>query len=414
MRTVFTLPVLLTLISLATAGDSWTQFRGPGGTGISGASGLPIFWSETTNIAWKTPIHDKGWSSPVVLGKQVWLTTARDDGKEQWAVCVDADSGKVTHDVKVFDTPKVPYFFMPDYNSHASPSPVIEPGRVYVHFGSAGTACLDTESGKILWSRRDLPCNHWRAPGSSPILHQDLLILTFDGHDRQYLAALDKKTGKTVWEKERTINYRTTDGDLRKAYSTPSILDVQGKPQLVSPAAVGTVAHDPLTGQELWKVHHGGMNAASPPLLCQGRVFVTIGYGSKLLAIDPTGSGDVTNSHVVYTYGKEVPSRPAPLAVGDLLFMVGDKGVATCLEAASGKVVWTRRITGNYSSSPVHADGRIYVFDHDGKGHVLSADREGKILATNRLKDGVRATPAVVDKAMFVRTYTHLYRIENR
>lgn len=410
------LSVLLALVLPMTlvGEESWTQFRGPNGTGLSKSQGLPINWDEKTNIVWKTAIHDKGWSSPVVLGKQVWVTTAREDGKAQWAVCLDRDSGKVIHDVKVFDTPKPPYTFIKEYNSHASPTPVIEPGRVYVHYGSTGTACLDTETGKILWSRRDLPCDHWRAAGSSPIVWENLLILTFDGYDRQYLAALDKESGKTVWEKERSIEYRTTNGDLKKAYSTPSVLEVEGKPQLVSTAAVGTVAYDPATGKELWKVHHGGMNAASPAVMGEGKVFISIGYGSKLLAINPTGSGEVTKSHIEYTYGREVPSRAAPLLVGDLLFLVSDKGVATCLEAKTGKVVWTRRITGNYSSSPVYAEGRFYILDHDGKGYVLSADREGMLLATNRLDAGARATPAIAGKALFVRTYTHLYRIEKK
>jgi outer membrane protein assembly factor BamB len=394
--------------------DSWSQFRGPSGTGLSRATDLPTTWDESTNIVWKTAIHDKGWSSPVVLGKQIWVTTAKENGTAQWAVCVDRDSGKMVHDVKVFETPKPPYTFIKDYNSHASPSPVIEEGRVYVHFGSAGTACLNTETGKIVWTRRDHVCDHWRAPGSSPILWKDLLILTFDGYDRQYLSALDKKTGKTIWEKERTIDYKTDNGDLKKAYATPSILDVAGKPQLVSPGAVGTVAYDPATGKELWKVHHGGMNAASPPVMGHGKVFLTIGYGSKLVAIRPTGSGDVTNSHVDWTYGKGVPTRPAPLLLGDLLFIVSDTGIASGIDPKTSKMVWTRRINGTYSSSPVYADGKLYVFDHDGNGHVLTADREGKLLSTNRLDAGVRATPAIVGKALFVRTYTHLYRIEKK
>jgi outer membrane protein assembly factor BamB len=396
-----------------TAEDSWTQFRGPGGTGIAKAKGLPTTWDEKTNIVWKTAIHDKGWSSPVVLGKQVWLTTARDDGKAQWAVCVDRDSGKVVHDLKVFDTPKPPYFFMPTYNSHASPSPVIEPGRVYVHFGSAGTACIDTQTGKVLWSRRDLPCDHWRAPGSSPILWNDLLILSFDGHDQQYLVALNKKDGKTVWRKDREFDYKTDDGDLKKAYSTPVVIEVGGKPQLISPGAVWSAAYDPRTGKELWKVQHGGMNAACAPQHGHGLVYVTTSSPVRLVAVPPTGSGDVTRD-VRWSLNRNTPSRPSPLLVGELLFLVSDTGIATCLEAKTGKQVWARRITGNYSSSPVYADGHLYVFDHDGKGHVLTADREGKIVATNRLDAGCRATPAVVGKSLFVRTYTHLYRIEKK
>ena len=412
MRGVLLFALLLLPVTLF-AEDSWPQFRGPGGTGISPAKGLPTTWDDETNVVWKTAIHDKGWSSPVVLGKQVWLTTAPVDGKAQWAVCVDRDSGKVVHDIKVFDTPKPPYFFLPDANSHASPSPVIEKGRVYVHFGSAGTACLDTDSGKILWTRTDLKCDHYRAPASSPILWQDLLILTFDGFDRQYVTALDKATGKTVWMTPRSIDYKTTNGDAKKAYSTPTVIDVNGKPQLVSPAAVGTVAYDPRTGKEIWKVSHGGMNAASPPQFVHGKVIVTNGSG-KLVAIRPTGTGDVTKTNIDYTYPKEAPTRPAPIVSGDLLFILNDSGIVSCLDAKTGDLIKTTRVTSIYSASPVLADGHLFCFDHHGKGVVLTADRELKVVATNKLPDGTRSTPAIVGKALFVRTYTHLYRIEKR
>ena len=413
MRSVLLFVLLLLPVSLL-AGDSWPQFRGPGGTGVSTAKGLPTTWDDKTNVVWKTAIHDKGWSSPVVLGKQIWVTTALDDGKAQWAVCVDRDSGAVVHDVKVFVTPKPPYTFVKDYNSHASPSPVIEKGRVYVHFGSAGTACLDTDSGKLLWTRTDLKCNHFRAPGSSPILWQDLLILTFDGHDKQYVTALAKATGKTVWETPRSIDYKTTNGDAKKGYSTPTVIDVDGKPQLVSPAAMGTVAYDPRTGKELWKVIHGGMNAATPPQFAHGKVFVTIGAGSKLVAVRPTGMGDVTKSHVDFIYTKEAPSRPAPIVSGDLLFMLNDSGIVTCLDARTGDLIKKTRVTGSYSASPVLADGHLYCFDHEGKGVVLTGDRDLKLVATNNLPAGTRSTPAIVGKSLFVRTYTHLYRIERR
>ena len=394
------------------AEDSWTQFRGPGGTGISSAKGLPTTWDDTKNVVWKTAIHDKGWSSPVVLGKQVWVTTALVDGKEQWAVCVDRESGKVVHDIKVFDTPKRPYFAIDTYNSHASPSPVIEKGRVYVHFGSAGTACLDTGTGKPLWTRTDLKCDHFRAPGSSPILWQDLLILTFDGHDQQYVTALDKSNGKTVWKTDRSIDYKTTNGDLKKGYSTPTVIDVDGKPQLVSPAAMGTVAYEPRTGKEIWKVSHGGMNAATSPQFAHGKVFVTIGAGSKLVAIRPTGTGDVTKTHIDYTYSKEASSRPSPIVSGDLLFMLNDSGIVACLDAKTGDLIKKTRVGGSFSASPVLADGHLFCFDHDGKSFVLTADRDLKVVATNKLPAGTRATPAIAGKALFVRTETHLYRIE--
>jgi outer membrane protein assembly factor BamB len=244
-------PTLLLLTALLPAADrplthTWPEYRGPHGDGHAVATRLPVRWSEKENIRWKTAIHGKGWSSPVVWGNQIWMTTAPEDGKERFAVCVDRRTGKMLHDIKVFDDPK-PAFCIA-FNSYASPTPAIEAGRVYVHFGSCGTACLDTATGKTLWSRRDLPCDHWRGPGSSPILYKGLLFILFDGYDRQYVVALDKRTGKTVWKRDRDIDYGTDNGDLKKAYGTPSVINVAGKPQLVSSAAAATLAYDPFTG----------------------------------------------------------------------------------------------------------------------------------------------------------------------
>jgi outer membrane protein assembly factor BamB len=270
--------ILLSLLLAASAAslfaaDNWPEYRGPTADGHAAAKSLPVEWSETKNVVWKTKVHDKGWASPVVWGKQIWMTTALADGKELFAVCVDFDSGRIVHDVKVFDVEK-PFFCIP-FNSYASPTPAVEEGRVYVHFGSAGTACLDTGTGKVLWERRDLPCDHFRAAGSSPILHDNLLILTFDGYDQQYLAALDKSNGKTVWKKDRNTAWEIANPDLHKAYSTPAVIKVKGKPQLISPSAQVTVAYDPATGDELWRVNHGGMNAAARPIYAFDHVFLT-------------------------------------------------------------------------------------------------------------------------------------------
>jgi outer membrane protein assembly factor BamB len=415
MRTFLTL--LLVASPLPLLAQEWTQFRGPNGSGVSKATGLPTTWDEKTNIVWKTPLPGKAWSSPVIWGSQVWLTNAPADGTTRSAVCIDRDSGKVLKDMNVFDTPNPSELYtMIDFNSHASPSPVIEEGRVYVHFGCAGTACIDTKTFKVLWTRTDLLCNHWRGPGSSPVIFGDLLFLTFDGHDRQYLAALNKNDGKTVWLKDRAIDYRTDNGDLKKAYSTPAIVMVEGKPQLVSPSAGGTEAYDPKSGKLLWTVHHrGSMNAAAPPLVGHGRVYVDVAYTSKFLAIRPTGSGDISDTHVDWTVKRNVPTRPAPILVDDLIYMVSDAAMATCLEAKTGKEVWTRRLGDKFSSSPVYADGRLYCFTQDdGKCYVLAAGREAKVVATNTLDDGCMASPAIAGKALFVRTKKALYRIEKK
>ncbi len=361
-------------------------------------------------------IHDKGWSSPVIWGNQIWLTTATADGHKLFVICVDRETGKILHDIKLFDVEK-PGFCIPT-NSYASPTPVVEAGRVYVHFGTYGTACLDTATGRTLWSRRDLPCDHFRAPGSSPILYGDSLFVNFDGFDLQYVVALDKATGKTRWKSDRNIDYGTDNGDLKKAFGTPKVIQVNGQAQLISPSAVATIAYDPVNGHELWKVYHGGMNAAARPLFGDGRLFITTGdRGSpgewhRLLAINPDAHGDVTKSHVLWTHDKGVPARSSFVLVNDLLFMVSDNGVVTCLEAKSGKEVWQHRLGGTYYASPIYAEGHLYFFDDGGDSHVLEAGREPKVLAHNHLDAGCMASCAVAGKALFARTKTHLYRIE--
>ncbi len=414
MRHLLMLFVLLSLAGLSVAGENWPQFRGPHGDSRADDAKLPLTWSEKENIVWKTAIHDKGWSSPVVWGDRVWLTTATEDGTQLFAVCVDRHSGKVRRDVKVFDVEK-PSELWRKFNSFASPTPAIEEGRVYVHFGTYGTACLNSESGETLWQRRDLHCDHWRGAASSPILYGDLLFLTFDGHDRQYVAALNKNTGQTVWQKDRAIDYKTSDGDLKKAFGTPAIRIVDDKPQLISSAAAATIAYDPKTGEELWKVYHGGMNVTAPPLHGRGKVFLCSGDGGlRLLAVRDGGRGDVTATGIAWKVKSKssVPSRSSPILVDDLLYMVNEGGIVSCLEAKTGEPIWQNRLGGKFWASPLYADGRLYFFDEDGLGHVVAAGRTWKKLATNKLNDGCRASPAAAGKALFVRTLTHLYRIE--
>jgi outer membrane protein assembly factor BamB len=412
MHRFLMLLVMMSLAGASLAAEHWPQFRGPHGDSRADNAKLPRTWSEKKNLVWKTAIHDKGWSSPVVWGDQVWLSTAKEDGTELFAVGVDRASGKVRHDIKVFDVDK-PSALWRKFNSFASPTPVIEEGRLYVHFGTYGTACLDTRNGKTLWQRRDLHCDHWRGAASSPILSGDLLFLTFDGYDQQYVVALNKKTGETVWKKDRAIDYKTTNGDLKKAFGTPAIRLVDGKPQLISSAAMATIAYDPKTGAELWKVYHGGMNVTATPLYGQGKVFLCTGDGGlRLLAVRPGGRGDVTETHIAWSLKKSfVPSRSSPILVDDLLYMVTD-GMMTCLEAKTGEVVWQERVGGKFWASPLYADGRLYFFDEEGLGHVVAAGRTFKKLATNKLDAGCRASPAVAGNALFVRTHTHLYCIE--
>ena len=412
MRLIYLLTLAL-LPAAATAGDVWPQFRGPQGAGRSDARGLPVHWGEAKNVRWKTPIHGKGWSSPVVWGDQIWLATARPDGKELYGVCVDRRSGKVVHDLLLFTDEKPA--FCHAFNSYASPTPVVEEGHVYLHFGSAGTACVDTATGKTVWTRRDFPCNHWRGPGSSPVLFGDLLFLTFDGYDRQYVVALDKRTGSTVWQKDRSIDYGTNNGDYKKAYCTPAVIEVNGKPQLVSPSAIGTIAYDPSNGEEIWKVKHGGMNVAQPPLYGDGLLYLCTGDGGfRLYALRPDGRGDLTQTGIEWKHNRNAPSRCGPLLVDGLLFFNSEQGVVTCLEAKTGKEVWTERLKGRFSASPLYADGHLYFFSEDGPAYVAEAGRTWKLLATSTLDDGFMASPAVAEKSLILRTKTHLYCIEGK
>lgn len=395
----------------ARAEDSWTQFRGPNGSGHAQATGLPLTWSETEHIAWKTPVHDFGWSSPVIWDQQVWVTTATADGKRLFAVGLDRQSGKIVHDVPVFAVAQPEH--IASVNTYASPTPVIEAGRVYVHYGTYGTACLDTQTGAILWTRRDLNCDHHEGPGASPILFENLLIFHVDGRDVQYAVALDKRTGQTVWKTNRSNDYTNLPPNLRKCFATPIVIDVGGRPQLFSPAAKGVFGYDPRTGEELWKIRHYGWSIAPRPVMGHGLVFFVNDYErTEFWAIRPDGRGDVTASHVAWKITHSVPAQPSPLLIGDLLYLVNNHGILSCVEAQTGQVAWRNRLPGDYSASPIYADGRLYFVNHDGVASILAPGREFKTLGTARLDGTVMATPAVGGRALFVRTKTHLYRIE--
>ena len=410
--------VVAALLALA----QWPQFRGPDGNGVSTATGVPVTWSETENVRWKTPIHGRAWSSPVVLGRQVWLTTATPDGKELYAIAIDKETGKIVHDLKLFDveTPQ----FAHSFNTYASPTPVIEPGRIYVTFGSPGTAAIDTATGKVLWERRDLECNHFRGAGSSPIVFQNLLLMHFDGSDVQYVVALDKRTGKTVWKTDRSVDFQDiqpngkpkADGDFRKAFATPQIVMAGGRPVMVSLGSMAAYGYDPLTGKELWRVvERANFSMSTRPVAADGLVYYPTGFNTaQIFAVRPDGSGDVTSTHVTWKAPRGAPNKPSILFLDGLIYMVNDGGVLTCLDAKTGEEVWKNRLTDSYSASPIAAGGRIYFFSEDGRATVIEAGREFKKVAENMLSDGFMASPAVDGKALYLRTKSHLYRVEAR
>lgn len=415
--------------AMQTNAVGWPSFRGPWGNGLAQAPGestplgLPLTWGETENVTWKTEIPYRGWSTPVLLGGQIWLTTATEDGHEFYAVCVDALTGEIRLNEKLFMCEN-PEPLGNEVNCYASPSPVIESGRVYVHFGSYGTACLDTATGAVLWQRRDLPCRHYRGPGASPIIFENLLILTFDGADVQYLAALDKCTGQTVWKTDRTPVWKDLDeqgqpkreGDLRKAFCTPLVIDTGGTFQLISPSSYAGFAYDVRTGRDIWKTNHDGYSPAVSPVYGNGLAYIATGRGvCELWAVRTDGQGDVTDTHVAWkAVGRIVPQEPSPILADGLLYLVSNDGVATCLEAATGVEVWSERLGGNYMASPILADGRLYFSSVQGKTTVLKAGRAYKVLAQNKLDSGFMASPAVDGRALILRTKTHLYRIETK
>ncbi len=390
----------LTLLLITPAlPEDWTQFRGPGGQGHSSERDLPLTWSELDNIRWKTPIPGQGWSSPVILGDRIWLTTATGGGRSLRALALDRASGSIVRDVEVFHT-------SPDNinskNSHASPTPVLEADRVYVHFGTQGTAALSA-TGEILWKTK-LPYQHQHGSGGSPALWRDLLIISCDGTDTQFVVALDKNTGKVRWRKPRA-GYQ--------AYTTPLVIQVGEGEQVVSPGAHRAVSYDPATGRELWQVQYGdGFSNVPRPVYAHGLVYICTGFFQPvLMAIRPDGKGDVTSSHTAWTAKRGVSLTPSPIVVGEQLYMVSDNGVLSCLNARTGDAVWQHRLGGNYSASFVYAAGRIYLQSEEGETHVFEPGPAYKELAVNRLEGTMLATLSPSAGVIYLRTDSRLYAI---
>lgn len=402
--------MLLNHVLLAQDGD-WPDFRGPHSNGVVAKSNVPLTWSEQQNVAWKRATLGSGWSSPVVEGGRIWLTTATEAGKKLHVIALDLATGEALFEQVVFENEK------PEkknaLNSFASPSPTIEPGRVYVHFGSYGTACFDTVNFKKVWQRRDIRCDHMEGPGSSPILFEDLLIFHVDGGDVQYVIALDKATGTTKWRSDRSVDLSGNPPDTRKAYSTPIVMHVAGKPQLISTGAQASYAYEPRTGKELWLLRFKGFSMASRPLAGEGMVFLTTGFmRAQMLGVRLPAVGDVTDTHIAWSYARNVPKMASPILAGQRIYMVDDGGFATCLDANNGKVKWRERLGGEHCASPLCIGDRLYFFDREGETVVLAKADEFKKLASNHLDDGCMATPAVIGDALVLRTRTHLYRIE--
>ena len=409
---------ILLLITVAScvvieANEHWSQFRGHYGNGIIKSTSAPINWSENTNIDWKTPIHDRGWSSPVIWNDQIWMTTATKDGNKMYAICVNKLSGKIEHDIHVFDV-KSPQAITNE-NTYASPTPVVEEGRVYVHFGTYGTACISTKDGQILWKRRDLNCDHeiGAGPASSPFIYNNFLIFNVDGRDVQYVIALNKETGETAWKTNRSVDFSDVQVNQRKAYGTPFIIPRGNSNQMVSIGAKGVYSYDPENGKELWKAEHRGWSIAPRPVYGEGLVFTMIDRDRpEMWAINPNGSGDITETHIEWKETKRMPPRASPIIIKGLLFVVDRNGYISCIEAKTGKSIWQKRMKGRFSASPILANNLIYFFNEDTVCTIIKPTRELEIVAENKLSDNkLMATPAFDENSIYIRTEKKLTRI---
>ena len=404
--------IMLLFTSVASAADTgfWPQFHGPTMDNRVSDRGLPLSWSESSNVVWKTEVAGRAWSSPVVWASQVWLTNSTKDGLRMSVVCLDLETGRVIHDILLRENENPAE--IGSVNSYASPTPAIEEGRLYAHFGSYGTFCLDTSSGKTLWARQDLKCDHEVGPGSSVVLRGDRLFLSFDGTDVRFLVALDTRTGRTVWRIDRNISY-SVSGSMRKAFSTPVFGGDNGE-LLISAGAGAAMAFTAATGKECWRARYGnGFSTSSRVRVFRDLVFLNSGYSRpRLIAVRLGGQGDVTDSHVVWETKKDVPIRASPVLVNDLLFMVSDQGVVSCLEPATGELIWRERLGGGrHSASPLAVGNRIYLMDEKGKSTVIEGRREFRKVAEGQLDEGFMASPAVVGESFVLRTRTHVYRI---
>ena len=402
---------LVSVLALAAApagADDWPEFRGPTGQGHAPDAGVPLTWSETENVTWKVPVPGLGWSSPMVADGRIWLTSAVTEpglGSSLRLLAYDVATGDRTLDVEVFDSSEV-YPLNPK-NSLASPTAVAGPDgeRVYVHFGATGTAALTTD-GELVWRAR-FPYISQHGNGGSPILHDGRLILSIDGYDTAFLVAVDAETGEERWR-------NTRPDPVSQAYSTPLTIRVGGREQIVGVSAFRTTGHDPATGEEIWRVRYpNGFSNVPRPVHGHGMVYVSTGFQTPvLLAVRTDGSGDVTRSHIAWRLRRGAPLTPSPILVGDELYVVTDFGIATCVDAHTGDIHWQQRLGGNHSASPVFVDGRIYFQNEEGITTVIAPGTEFRELARNRLDGVTLASMAVSDGALFLRTDTHLYRIE--
>lgn len=396
---------LLTICALG-AGQ-WPQFRGPNSDGHAEGPETPLVWSETENVVWKSPIPGLGWSSPSVVDGRVFLTTAvqKGEGLSLRALALDAATGKVIWDREIRAVEKAPAIHTK--NSHASPTPIVSDGSVYVHFGTLGMARLDVADGNIKWLNNELKYPPMHGSGGSPVLYQGKLVVVCDGSTQPFVAAVDAQTGQVAWKR-----YRSVQAKISHSFVTATVAVVEGQPQVMAPGPDHFAAYDLATGEEVWKVMAPGWSVVPQPTLGHGLVIYNHDYDNpELIAIKLGGKGDVTDSHIAWRVKRGAPSTPTPLLVGDELYFVSDKGIASCLNAKTGESYWMERLGGNFSASPVLANGRVLFMNETGLATWVKPGKDFAILGTNQVPGRTFATPAFLDGAMYLRTDEFLYKI---
>ena len=403
--------ILMLVLTTSAVAEEWTQFRGPTGDGMSAAKKVPTTWSAKDHVVWKQPLPGGGWSSPVLSGGKLYMTTAVEEGEDVTSLrvlCVNAEDGKIDWNVEVFKPEATAVKERHSKNSLASPSAILAGDRLYVHFGHLGTAALDL-SGKVLWRQMELAYKPRHGNGGSPVLVGDHLIFSCDADEDPFVAALDAKSGKVRWKTPRN-----TTASRTFSFCTPTAIELDGATQVISPGSGFVGAYNPQDGKELWRVSYGeGYSVVPRPVYANGLLFLSSGYERPTLyAINPKGaSGDATETNVAWTATKGAPLTPSMLVVGDELYAVADNGVATCFDARTGKVNWTKRLAGDFSASPVFADGRIYFQNEAGVTYVVKAGAEYELLATNDLEERTLASLVPTDGGVFIRSESHLWRI---
>jgi outer membrane protein assembly factor BamB len=416
---IFSIIILIVSENCYSQDKNWTHFRGSNLNGIAMTDTIPIIWNDS-NFKWKTEIHGRGHSSPVVYDNQIWVTTATLDGKELYAVCVDYQTGKIIFDIKVFAPEDV--ISKHGINTYASPTPCIEKGYVYLHYGSLGTACLRTSDGSLVWKRTDLKCNHVQGPGSSPVLYKNLLILHYDGTDVRYIVALDKSTGKEVWRTDRPAEpYKHLAQIGKKAYITPLILNVKGRDLLISNGSAVCCAYDPLSGKEVWKVICGAESTVPMPFAEKGTVYFYTGSVdspdgptyTEMLAVNPDGAGDITGTNILWKKRDDQSHTQilTPVIKDGLIYTVTSRNILMCIDATTGKEVWSERLRTDHNASPVFAAGNIWFFSIKGEVLAIKADRTYEVVSRNQIDSGIWATPAFLRNSIILRTEKYLCRI---